>query len=83
VVVEVIVVSIPAVLGVFLGVLASFSIIFPTAPSASPVVLNTFALAFPSWCLLIVAAAASERQQQDLIQHLEGLAEDSSLVVVG
>jgi hypothetical protein len=50
---------------------------------ASPDVLVAFALAFPSWCLPIAAAAASEWQQRDLFQLVEGLAEDSSLVVVG
>ena len=64
--VEVVVATVPAVLSAFLGVLASFPIVFPTAPGTSPVVLDAFALAFPSWCLLIVAAATSERQQRDL-----------------
>jgi hypothetical protein len=59
-VVEVVVVVVHAVLGAFLGVLASFPIVFPAAPGASPNVLVTFVLAFPSWCLPFVAAAASE-----------------------
>jgi hypothetical protein len=50
----------------FFGVLASFPIVFPATPGASPDVLVTFALAFPSWCLPFAVAAASERQQQDL-----------------
>ena len=44
--VEVVVVVVPAVLGTFLGVLASFPIVFPAVPGASPDVLVAFALAF-------------------------------------
>jgi hypothetical protein len=62
-VVEVVVVVVPAVLGAFLGVHASFPVVFPPYPSASPDILVAFALAFPSWCLPIAAAATSERQQ--------------------
>jgi hypothetical protein len=75
----VVVAVIPTVLGVFFGVLASFPIVFPVAPGASPNVLVAFALAFPSWCLPFAAAATSERQQRDLFQPVE----DSSLVMVG
>jgi hypothetical protein len=75
-VVEVVVVVVPAVL-------SSFPIVFPTAPGASPDVLVAFALAFPSWCLPFAVAAASKRQQRGLFQPVEGLAEDSSLVMVG
>lgn len=67
----------------FLGVLASFPIVFLATPSASPDVLIAFALAFPSWCLPFAVAAASERQQWDLFQPVEGSVKDSSLVVVG
>jgi hypothetical protein len=81
--VEVVVVVVPAILGAFLGVLASFPVVFPTAPGASPDVLVAFAHAFPSWCLPFAATVSSERQQRDLFQPVEGLAEDSSLVVVG
>ena len=77
--VEVVVVVLPTVLGAFLGVLASFPVVFPATPSASPDVLIAFALAFPSWCLPFAAAAASERRQRDLFELVEG----SSLVVVG
>ena len=77
--VEVVVVVVPAVLGAFLGVLASFPVVFPTVPGASPDVLVAFVLAFLSWCLPFAAAAASERRQWDLFQPVEG----SSLVVVG
>ena len=59
--VEVVVPIVPVVLGAFLGVLASFPVVFPTAPGASPDVLVAFALAFPSWCLPFAAVAASER----------------------
>jgi hypothetical protein len=83
VVVEVVVATAPAILGAFLGVIASFTVVFPAAPSASPDVLVAFELAFLSWCLPIAAAAASERQQQDLFQPVKGSVEDSSLVVVG
>jgi hypothetical protein len=62
-VVEVVVVVVPIS---FLGVLASFRVVFPAAPSASPNVLIAFVLAFPSWCLPFAAAATSERQQWDL-----------------
>jgi hypothetical protein len=79
VVVEVVVVVVPVVLGAFLGVLDSFSVVFPASPGASPDVLVAFALAFLSWCLPFVVAIAYERQQQDLFQSVEG----SSLVVVG
>jgi hypothetical protein len=81
--VVVVVVVVPAVLGAFLGVLASFHVVFPAAPGASPDVLVAFAIAFSSWCLPFAAAAASGRQQQDLFQSVEGSTEDSSLVVVG
>jgi hypothetical protein len=50
-VVEVVVVVVTAVLGTFFGVLASFLVVFPSAPSASPDVPVAFALAFRSWCL--------------------------------
>jgi hypothetical protein len=83
VVVEVVVVVVPAVLGVFPGVLASFPVVFPVIPGTSPDVLVAFALAFPSWCLPFATAAASERWQRDLFQAVEGSVEDSSLVVVG
>jgi hypothetical protein len=75
----VVVVVVPAVLGAFLGVLASFPVVFPVVPGASPDVLVAFALAFLSWCLPIATVAASERQQLDRFQPVEG----SSLVVVG
>jgi hypothetical protein len=65
VVVEVVVVVVPAILDAFLGVLASFPVIFPTVPGASPDVLVTFVLAFLSWCLPFAVAAASERRQLD------------------
>jgi hypothetical protein len=65
-VVEVVVAVVPTVLGAFLGVRASFHVVFPPAPSASPDVLVAFALAFPSWCLPFAAVATSERQQRDL-----------------
>ena len=81
--VEVVVVVVPAVLGAFLSVLASFLVVFPAAPGASLDVLVAFVLAFLSWCLPFAAAAASERQQRDLFQPVEGLVEDSSLVVIG
>jgi hypothetical protein len=83
VVVEVVVLVVPVVLGAFLGILASFPIIFLAAPGISPDVLVAFVLAFLSWCLPFAAAAASERQQRDLFQPVEGLVEDSSLVVIG
>jgi hypothetical protein len=73
VVVEVVVAAIPVVP-------ARFPVVFP---AASPNVPGGFVLAFPSWCLPFAVAAASERQQQDLFQSVEGLAKDSSLVVVG
>jgi hypothetical protein len=79
VVVQVVVVVVPAVLGSFLGVLVSFLVVFPTAPGASLVVPDAFVFAFLSWCLSFAVAAASERQQRDLFQPVE----DSSLVVVG
>jgi hypothetical protein len=79
VVVEVVVVVVPAVLGAFLSVLASFLVVFPAAPGASLDVLVAFVLAFLSWCLPFAVAAASEWRQQDLFQPVE----DSSLVVVG
>jgi hypothetical protein len=60
-VVEVIVLVVPVVLGAFLGVLATFPVVFPAAPGASPIVLVEFALAFPSWCLPFAAAATSDR----------------------
>jgi 4-amino-4-deoxy-L-arabinose transferase-like glycosyltransferase len=66
VVVEVAVVGVPAVLGAFLGVLASFPVVFPVAPDASLDILVAFALVFLSWCLPFATAAASERQQRDL-----------------
>jgi hypothetical protein len=76
VVVEVVVAVVPVVP-------AGFPVTFPAAPGASPDVLVAFALAFPSWCLPFAIAAASERQQRDLFQPVEDLAEDSSLFVVG
>jgi hypothetical protein len=79
VVLEVVVVVVPAIL----GILASFHIIFPAAPGATPNVLVAFALAFLSRCFPFAAAAASEWQQRDLFKPVEGSAEDSSLVVVG
>jgi hypothetical protein len=57
VLVEVVVVVVPAVLGAFLGVLASFPVVFPIVLGASLDVLVAFASAFPSWCLPFVAAA--------------------------
>jgi ABC-type phosphate/phosphonate transport system permease subunit len=57
----VVVVVVRAVLGTFIGVLASFPVVLPAAPSASPNVLVAFVLAFPSWCLPFVVATASER----------------------
>jgi hypothetical protein len=64
-------------------VLVSSLVAFPAAPCASPDVLVTFAPAFLSWCFPFTAVAASERQLWDLFQPVEGLVEDSSLVVVG
>jgi hypothetical protein len=78
VVVEVVVV-VPAVPGTFLGILASFLVVFP---SASPDVPAAFALAFLSWCLSFAVTVASERQQRDLFLLVKGL-EDSFLVTVG
>ena len=78
-VVELVVVVVPGILGAFLGVLVSFLVVFPVVPCASPDVLVAFALAFLSWCLPIATVAASERQQLDRFQPVEG----SSLVVVG
>ena len=78
--VEVVVVVIPVS---FLGVLASFPVVFPVAPDASPEILVAFVLAFLSWCLTIATGAASERQQWDLFHPEEGLTKDSSLVVAG
>jgi hypothetical protein len=76
VVVVVVVAAVPVVL-------VSSPVAFPAAPGASPDVLAASKLAFPSWCLPFAAAAASEWQQRDLYQPVEGLVEDSSLVVVG
>ena len=76
VVAVVVVVAVPVVL-----ILSNVA--FPAAPVASPDVLVTSELAFPAWCLPFAAAAASEWQQRDLYQPVEGLVEDSSLVVVG
>jgi hypothetical protein len=56
---------------------------FPVAPGASPDVPDGSALAFPSWYSPLAAADASERQLRDLFQLVEGLVEDSFLVVVG
>jgi hypothetical protein len=47
-------------------VLVSSPIAFPATHGASPDVLVSFVLAFQSWCLPFVIAAASERQPQDL-----------------
>jgi hypothetical protein len=80
---EVVVAVVPAIISAYLGVLSSFTVVFPTVPGTSPDVLVTLALAFPSWCLPFAAAAASERQQHDRYQPVEGSVEDSSLVVVG
>jgi hypothetical protein len=44
----VVVVVVVPVLGAFLGILASFPIIFPAAPGASPDILAAFVLAFLS-----------------------------------
>jgi hypothetical protein len=78
VVVEVLVIVVPAILGRFLGILASFPVVFPVVPCASPDILLAFALAFLSWRLPFAAAATTERQQRDLFQPMK----DSSLVVV-
>jgi hypothetical protein len=75
VVVEMVVVVVPSVL----GVLASFPVVFLAIPGAFPNILVAFVLAFLSWCLPFAAATASERQQRDLFQLVEGL----FLVVVG
>jgi hypothetical protein len=80
VVVEVVVVVIPVS---FLGVLASFLVVFPAFLGSSPDVLVAFELASLSWCLTIATGAASERQQWDLFHPEEGLTKDSSLVVAG
>jgi hypothetical protein len=69
VVVEVVVILVPAVLGAYLGILASFPVVFPVVPGASPNVLVAFVLAFMSWCFPFAAAAASERRQLDLFQR--------------
>ena len=79
----VVVVVVLAVLGAFLGVLASFLVVFPVVPGASPDVPVAFVPAFPSWCLPFAAADASEWQQRDLFKPVEGSTQDSSLVVVG
>jgi hypothetical protein len=76
VVVEVVVAVVPVVP-------ARFPVTFPAALGTSPDVPDGFALAFPSWCWPFATAAASEWQQQDLFQPVEGLVEDSSLIVVG
>ena len=60
-----------------------FPVAFLAAPGASPDVPDGFALAFSSWCWAFTASAASERQQWDLFQPVEGSVKDSSLVVVG
>jgi hypothetical protein len=65
-VVEVVVVVVPAILGAFLDVLASFPVVFLIVLDESPNVLVAFALASLSWCLPFAATAASKRRQLDL-----------------
>jgi hypothetical protein len=81
--VELVVVEVVVVVAAFLVVLASSALASPAFPDASPGVLDRSTLAFPSWYSSSAAATASERQPLDPSQPVEGLVEDSSLVVVG
>ena len=64
-------------------ILVSSLVAFPAAPSASLDVLATSELAYQSWCLQFATTTASEWKLQDLLQPVEGLVEDPSLVAVG
>jgi hypothetical protein len=78
----VVVVEVVVVVATVPFVLASSPIAFHVAPDASPSIVAASELAFQSSCLPSAAVAASERQQLDLSQLVEGL-EDSFMIVVG